>query len=142
MTAERPENEEVGLLRKTALTGVLLGAAGSLGFLFRAGQRSPQRLVMLLMAIWVISPFVALVFLDIIGKRWSAATRKAIYSMMFVVTVVSLAVYSYNAMRPRSAQPAALFVVVPPVLWALVAIAVAAAALVPRRTKGRNEENP
>lgn len=118
-----PEGGFVGRLRAAALIAVLAGAAGSIGLMLRAGQRSP-RILLVLFAIWVLSPFVALVLAHVVSKRWSVPTRATLYSVMLVATLGSLAIYGEDALRPRKAQPAFVYVAVPPASWLLTAIVV------------------
>ena len=132
----RPEGGFLGPLRAAALIAVLAGAAGSVGLLLRAGQRSP-RLLLVLFLIWVLAPFVALVLAHVVSKRWSVLTRATLYSVMLVVTLGSLAIYGYDALRPRKAQAAFWYVLVPPVSWLLVAIVVPIAALISGRLSRR-----
>jgi hypothetical protein len=124
------------VLRRAALIAVLVGAAGSVGFLLRAGQRTP-RLVLVIMLLWVLGPFVALVVADLVSKRWTVLaqthTRAMLYSLMLVLTLGSLAVYADDAVRPRKAQAAFVFVMVPIASWLLMAIAIPIAALLSRR---------
>ena len=77
----RPEGWFLGPLRTMGLVAVVIGAVGSAGFFLRAGQHTP-RLLLLLMAIWVFSPFVALVWANVVSKRWSVLTRAALYSVI------------------------------------------------------------
>ena len=135
LSRARSEGGLPGIFRPAALIAVLLGAVGSLGFLLRAGQRAP-RLVLALLALWVLSPFVAVVLADVVSKRWSVFTRATLYSVMLVLTLGSLAVDLEDALRPRSAQPAFVFVVVPLVSWLLIAIVIPLAAIISRR-RGR-----
>jgi pimeloyl-ACP methyl ester carboxylesterase len=75
---EKPEGE-FPRLRSSANIAVALGAAGSIGLLLRAGQRTP-RLLLVLMAIWVLSPFIALIWASLVSKHWSRPTRAALYT--------------------------------------------------------------
>ena len=59
-------------LRAAASIAVLAGAVISVGFLVRATGRNPSQLLVVLMAIWVVSPFVALLWANFVSKRWSA----------------------------------------------------------------------
>jgi hypothetical protein len=99
--------------------------------MFRAGH--PPLFLVVLFTGWVLSPFVALVLADIASKRWSALTRAALYGVMLVLAVGSLAIYGDDALRPRRAQAAFVFVVVPPASWLLIATVVPIAALISRR---------
>ena len=134
----RPEGGFLGRLRAVALIAVLAGAAGSVGFFLRAGQRTP-RLLLLLMAIWVFSPFVALVLGDVVSKRWSVLTRTTLYCVMLVVSLGNLAIYGYDALWPRRAQPAFWYVLVPPASWLLIAIVVPIAAFISGRRSRRGD---
>lgn len=125
-----------GLLRAAAQIAVVAGAVGSVGLMLRAGQRTP-RLLLVLFVVWVLSPFVALAWAHTVSKRWSVLTQAALHGVMLVVTLGSLAIYGHDALRPRTAQAAFVFVVVPPASWLLTAIVVSIAELISRRLAGR-----
>jgi hypothetical protein len=129
----RQEGRFPGVLRRAAAIVVAAGAAGSVGLVLHACQRiDSPRLLMGLFAIWVLSPFVILVVGYVLSKRWSVFTRATLYGVMLVVTVASLAIYGVVALGP-SRPKAAAFVLVPPVSWLLMAIAVPTAAFISRR---------
>jgi len=88
----RPDGGFLGLLRAVALLAVVAGAGGSVGLMLRAGQRTP-RLLLVLFTIWVLSPFVALLWAYMVSKRWSLVTRATLYCVTLVVTLGSLAIY-------------------------------------------------
>jgi len=129
------------VLRRAALIAMLIGAAGSVGFLLRAGQRT-SRFLLVIMLLWVLAPFVVLALADVVSKRWTvlaqAPTRETLYSLMLVLTLGSIAVYVDDALRPRQAQAAFVFVMVPLVSWVLMAIAIPIAALRSRRRSPRS----
>src|SRR5712692_1714369 len=72
-------------LRAAASIAVFAGAVGSVGLLLRATNRNPSQLLVVLLAIWVVSPFVALFWASIVSKRWSVLTRVTLYGVMLVV---------------------------------------------------------
>ena len=78
-------------LRKAASIAVLAGAVGSVGLLLRATDRNPSQLLVVLLAIWVVSPFVALLWASIVSKGWSVLIRVTLYGVMLVVPLSSLA---------------------------------------------------
>lgn len=125
-------------LRAAALVAALAGAVGSAGFLLRAGQRTP-RLLLAVIALWVLSPFAALLLANLYSKRWPVPIRATLYSVTLVLTLGSLAVYTFDVLWPRSAQPAFVFVLVPPVSWLFGAIVVATSALISRRVSHRTD---
>jgi hypothetical protein len=120
------------LLRAVALIGVVAGAVGSVGLMLRAGHRNPSRLLLALFAIWVLSPFVALVLANVVSKRWSVLTRATLHSVTLVLTLVSLALYGDVVLRPPKSTPAFVFLVVPLGSWLLATIAVSVAAFISR----------
>ena len=103
----------LSVLRATALIALLAGAAGSVAFMLRAGHRNPSRLLLVLFAMWVLSPFVALLFAIFVSKHWSAFTRATLYGVMLVLTVSSLAIYGDVAFGPPRTKTAFAFVVFP-----------------------------
>lgn len=133
------DNGFLSLLRRAALISLVVGAAGSIGFFFRAGQRAP-RLLLVIMAFWVFSPFVALLWADVVSKRWPVLTRAALYGVMLVAALGSLAIYGADALWPRKSQAAFVYVVVPPASWLLSAIVLSAAAFTSRRRKRLEDE--
>jgi hypothetical protein len=140
VSRERTEGGFLGRLRAAALIAVLAGAAGSVAFMLHAGRRKHSpRLLLALFAIWVLSPFVALVFGNIASKGWSVITRATLYSVMLVLALGSLAIYGDVALGPLSAKTVPVFVIVPPASWLLIAIVVPIAALVSGRLSRRGD---
>ena len=115
---------------------MLVGAVGTAGLFLRASQHTP-RLLLLTMAVWVFSPFAALVWADAVSKRWSALTRTTLHGVMLFVALASLAIYGADAVWPRKSQPAFFYVLVPAVSWLLSAIVVAIAASISRKQSRR-----
>jgi len=91
------------------------------------------------MAIWVLSPFIALVLANVVSKRWSSLTRATLYGVMLAVTLGSLAIYGDDATGHRRPQAAFVFVLVPPASWLLIAIAVPIAAFISGRLSRRGD---
>ena len=136
----RPEGVLLGLLRTVAIIAVVAGGVGSLGLMLRAGQRTP-RLLLALFIIWVFSPFMALLWANIVSKRWSVITRATLYCVTLVVTLGSLAIYGeLVVLRPPGSANAFLFVIVPPASWVLMAIVVPMAALISGKRSPRGAD--
>jgi len=117
---------------KISNIAALVGAAGAAGFLLRAGQRTSW-LLLVIMMVWVVAPFAALSFAELVSTRWPALVRTTLSSLMLLLTLGSLIAYAVDAWRPPKAQAAFVFVMVPLVSWGVMAIAVATSALVSRR---------
>jgi hypothetical protein len=129
----RPAGGFLRFLRSVALIAVVAGGAGSVGLMLREGRRTP-RFLLVLFVIWVLSPFVALAWANLISKRWSALTRATLYGMTLIVTLGSLAIYGHLVMPPAGSARAFVFVAVPPASCLLLAI-VPIAALVSGKKK-------
>jgi hypothetical protein len=109
------------------MVAMVAAAAGSVGFVFYFGQRNPSRLLIVLFAVWVLSPFVALLAADARSRRWPPQTRATLYGVMLLIAAGSLAVYANAALGPPRAQGAFVFVIVPPLSWLLSGVAVSVA---------------
>jgi hypothetical protein len=126
-------------LRTAALIAVSAGAVGSVGLLLRATNRNPSQLLVLLLVLWVVSPFVALMWASIVSTRWSVLTRVTLYGVMLVVPVGCLAIYVVDAIWPRTSPGPFVFIPVPPALWLFSALVVLAAALISGRQPRRGD---
>jgi len=94
-------------------------------------------MLMVLFAIWVLSPFVALVVANIVSKGWSVITRTTLYSVMLVLALGSLAMYGDVPSGPLGAKTVPVFVIVPPASWLFIATAISMAALISRSPSRR-----
>src|ERR1700757_3470784 len=90
----------LGLLRAVAMIAVVAGAGGSIGLMLRVGRRNDSRILLALFGIWVLSPFLALVFANVVSMRWPGPTRMTLYIVMLVLTLASLAIYGDVAFGP------------------------------------------
>ena len=132
----RPDGAFPGLLRAMALLAVVAGATGSVGLTLRAGRSTP-RFLLVLFVIWVLSPFVALAWANMLSKRWSVLTRATLYCVSLVITLGSLIIYGNVVLPPAGSPRAFVFVVVPPGSWLLMAIVVPIAAFISRKLSHR-----
>ena len=110
-------------MRFKALAASVAGAVGSSAFMLYAGRRNDSKLLLFLMAIWVISPFLILWCTSLFSEQWQAVNQMKFHWMMIAITLLALTVYSIDSMRPPHAQAAFVYIVVPPVLWLLMAAA-------------------
>ena len=113
-------SELLDVLRIAALITAVSGAAGSLAFMLRVGHRNNSVVLVGLFTIWVLSPFVAVVWANLVSKRWPVGTGIPLYVVMLVMALGSLAIYGEVALGPPRAQPAAAFLMVPLVSWLLI----------------------
>jgi hypothetical protein len=122
------------MLQRVALMALLAGVLGSLGFLVRAGQRqATPGLLLLLMAGWVIAPYLGLGWAFAASKRWTRSTQTVLCTLMLVLPLVALPIYATESLRPAKASPAALFVAVPGATWVFGIAVLAIAGLAARK---------
>ena len=128
-----PEGGFRRLLPAAGLIAMLAGAVGSLGLMLYAGRHQNSRILVLLFAAWVLSPFMAAVLTNVVWRGWSAPTRATLNVTMLVITLGSLAIYGDVAFGHTKAKIGFVFLMVPLASWLLIAIVVPMAALVSRR---------
>ena len=122
-----------GAVRIAALVALLAGAAGSVAFMVRAGQRTPTFLLIIMIA-WVLAPLVALAWATAMSPRWSIPMRWTLCVLSVALSTVSPAIYGeFIDVAPRGSAYAARFVMTPVLSWLLIAIAVASAAIISRK---------
>ena len=134
--AQNEEGFPVGL-RVAALLVLVAGAAGSVAFMLRAGQRTPAFLLIIMVA-WVLAPLAALAWGTAVSRRWSVPIRWTLCGLSLALPAASLAIYGdVFDVAPQGSANAFRFVMTPAASWLLIAIAVATAAVISRKGPGR-----
>jgi hypothetical protein len=134
--ARRLDDGFLRFLRVVALIAVGVGAVGSVGLMIWVGRRNPSRVLLGLFVIWDLSPFIGLLLVNMVSKRWSIITRATLHMVMLVIALSSLALYADVIWRPRP-QPAFRFLVVPLASWLLMMIVIPIAAFISGRLSRR-----
>jgi hypothetical protein len=124
---------DITFLRTAALVIALIGAVGSLYFMFNAGRGQPSILLLALFAAWVLSPFVGLFVANMISKGWAILTRASLYCLMIVLTLGSLGAYNGTFSSPET-KPAFVFLVVPLASWFLMVTVILIASGISRKS--------
>src|SRR4051812_3592057 len=122
-------------MTQTAALLVILGGACALGLLLFSAQHTQHTPLVLtvIMAGWVLAPFVALAVANALSANWPSTTQRTLHRVMVVIALGSLAVYVDDAVTHRAAKPAFVYVVVPLASYLLAAIALTIAALSGKR---------
>ena len=120
-------------LRTAAWFASVAGAAVSLGLMFYVGRRQPSVLLMVLFTGWVLGPYAGFWIADRWSRAWSPLERGALYIVMLVSAIGSVAVYALVVFGPPRPKPAFYFLVVPVAAWLLAAIVIPTAARLGRR---------
>ena len=103
-------------LRLAASLAAGVMAVVSVAFMLRAAHRNPSVLLLVLMAIWVIAPFAALLL------AIHVSNRKSLCILTLFISVGALATYTIDALGPPRVKAAAVFVAVPLASWILSGI--------------------
>lgn len=94
-------------------------------------NNGPSEIILILFTVWVLSPFVALLWANTVSKHWSVVTRAMLYCVTLIVTLGSLAIYGELVdLSPPGSANAFLFVAVPPVSLLFITIVVPMAAFI------------
>ena len=112
------------ILRTIALTTSIIGAVGSLYFMFNASRNQNSILLIILFTGWVLSPFVGLFFAIKISNRWTINSRKLFYWLTMILTIGSLIAYS-GILTPSKTKLTFLFLVIPLMSLLLIIIFIA-----------------
>jgi hypothetical protein len=110
------------MLQKVARIVVPVGAAGSLGLMFYAGRRQSSVILMVLFAIWVLSPFLALFRAIVRSERRPIPIQTALSCVILLIVAASLGIYGGVAFDRIPAKTGFIFLVVPFASWLLIAI--------------------
>ena len=107
-------------LRTAGLIAVRIGAVLSTGITLYAGRRNPSRLLIGLFVIWVLLPFVAMLWADIASRGWPVGLRATFYGVMLLITAGSVGIYGNAVLNPPE-KGAFVFLTVPLASWVLIA---------------------
>ncbi len=128
---EESDSRPPGLFRSIALVAVGAGFVGSEILVIRAGGSS-QPLLTVIFFIWIMLPFVALAWTNVVSKSWPALVRVSLYCTTLLITLGCLAFYG-RVILPSARSPRAfVFVMGPLASWALMVIVVPLAGLISR----------
>jgi hypothetical protein len=133
-TRANPKNDSgtIRFFHTIAVLMVLAGAGASIGFTVYTGRSNPSLVLILLFTGWVVSPFIGLLLINAVSRRSEVFNRLILYSLMMLITLGSLIVYS-GLWSPPGAKTAFVFLVIPLLSWSLMGTILLAAKLSPSR---------
>jgi len=110
-----------GILHTIAFVVLLAGAIASLCMTLQAGRTNDSFLLIFLFAVWVLSPFVALLVLLMVSRNWKALRRRMLYYLILFIALGSMLGYS-GLLGPIGTKHAFVFEVIPLISWLLIVI--------------------
>jgi predicted dienelactone hydrolase len=136
-TLKQPScDEHVSWQKLLAIAGVvcaLAGCVGSAWLMLLTGRSNNSQVLLGLFAIWVLSPFAAILLLFRISRQWAALTRVTLVGLALILAAGTLAIYGNVALAPRDSRVAFPFVVVPLGSWFVILTVLPVVALMSRR---------
>jgi hypothetical protein len=127
------------MLRTLALVAAGAGGLVSVALLLQMSTRnSAFPVVVVLFSIWVLSPFIALLFAILRSKRWPDMVRSTLYGITIVVAIASVLIYTRLIdLKPATSANTFLFVAVPPASWVAIVMTLLVATLAARSQSRR-----
>jgi len=129
--AQDPDSDR---LRTPARIVMALSAFAAEALMLFAGRENRHYEITALFIVWVAAPFVLLWVADRASKHWPRLVNTTLSWLMLLVACVTLAAYVRRIVRPPAAQPAFVFVLVPPMSWLVIALALGIAFLIAKRS--------
>jgi hypothetical protein len=128
MTPRKATNGEsrfVRGLRLATLIAVLAGAPTAFGLMLQAASRQKSIILLVLFGLWVLSPFVVSLLVQMVLKRRAATARATLYIVTLLVIAGSLTIYGNAAFGHPIAKIGFIFLVVPFTSCVLIGISAA-----------------
>ena len=122
------ERARESILSVASLIAAAIGAGGSLALMSIAGRHQRSPVLILLFAVWVLSPYAALVFARAISTYWGVSDT-GLFSLALAITLGCLSIYASVALGYIKAKAGFIFLMVPQASWIAIAITFVAASL-------------
>jgi len=119
MAKELNIRNKLDLVRSLALGIGTAGALGSLALTLQTGRHYDSVILDLLFSTWVLSPFIILIILCVLSRRWPSRARLSLYIFTMGIPVVSLLFYG-RLLSFSEAMPAYVFLVIPLLSWIII----------------------
>ena len=101
--------------------------------MLRACRFNDSEVALALIAVWILSPLIALVLAEVVAMRWRIFGRTTVYGLMLVVASGSMIIYEVDVFIPLSPRKGFPYALVPAVSWLLILIVLVIAAFRGRR---------
>jgi len=110
---------KLSLLHTVSFIVMLTGAVGSLALTLKAGHTNNSVLLRTLFAIWVLSPFTALIVANNVSGVRRVLSPVTLNMLMLLIPIVSFLIYS-GIFSITGTKPSFVFIVVPLISWMVI----------------------
>jgi hypothetical protein len=100
---------------------IVMSALASLYFIGLAGQHQQSILLIAAFTIWLLLPFIGLLWINKRAASWPLRQKAQLHWIMVIVAISSLIVYAFR-LKPQNAKPAFTFLVFPFLSWVIIII--------------------
>lgn len=115
-----PQSRFPSYIPALARVATIVSAIVSLGCMFWVGQHNRSIVLVTLFALWVLSPFIGLLWTRRFAYWYQYAAQAMIYGLIFLVSIGSAIFYAIAAFGPRWHHPALPFLAAPLLSWLLI----------------------
>ena len=122
--------------QRTAIIGLAIGGAASLALTLYAGRHQRSVILILLFALWVVSPFLGILCAHLISDRWLRFARIMLYALTLCVVSICPGIYAAVAFGYTTLKMGFVFLVVPFACWVLLGLVVGQALFLSHRSSG------
>jgi hypothetical protein len=133
------KTNKLNLMQTVAMVAAIIGAIGSLYFMFKTGRNQKSILLIVLFTGWVLSPFAGLFLASKFSNRWIIPGRLSLYWLMIIFAIGSLVAYS-GVLIPSGTKGAFIFLVAPFTSWIVITIVFLINRIRATRSKGSAKE--
>lgn len=115
-----PQSRFPSYIPALARAATIVSAIVSLGCMFWVGQHNRSIVLVTLFAVWVLSPFIGLLWARRFAYWYQYAAQAMIYGLVFLVSIGSAIFYAIAAFGPHWRYPALPFLAAPLASWLLI----------------------
>src|SRR4051812_10891241 len=83
------KTSNLNLLKAVSMIVAIVGATGSLYFMFEVGHSQKSVLFIALFTAWVLSPFIGLFLATKTSNHWMISAHKSLYWLMIILAIGS-----------------------------------------------------
>lgn len=128
------------MAQRLAVIGLAIGAVSSLALMLHASRHQRSIVLILLFAVWVVSPFIGLLSAHLRSKQWLPSARRMLRALTVAVVFICPGIYADVAFGYTTLKMGFVFLVIPLACWMLIGLLVCIAWLLSRKASQQRTE--